>query len=122
MRVFILTLGTRGDFELFWALGRELHARGHAVTIGTSPFYAQLELDPALTWVPVGTGTRSELIAVLSSLTDIENGARRAQAFLDRWLRPQIAAGAGQISLSGTASDYVICNLKVPLRRRVFNE
>jgi len=55
MRIFILTLGTRGDFEPFWALGRELCARGHSVTIGTSAFHVQN--DPALTWLPIGTGT-----------------------------------------------------------------
>jgi UDP:flavonoid glycosyltransferase YjiC (YdhE family) len=118
MRVFILTLGTRGDFEPFWALGRELHRRGHAVTIGTSPFYAQPGLDPDLAWVPIGSGTHSELIAVLASLGEIQDVAKRAHAFLDRWLRPQLTAGASQISLTGTASNYVICNLKVPLRRR----
>jgi hypothetical protein len=32
MRVFILTLGTRGDFELFCTLGRELSGRGHHVS------------------------------------------------------------------------------------------
>lgn len=42
MRVLIITLGTRGDVEPFIALGLELKARGHGVTICTGSGFADV--------------------------------------------------------------------------------
>ncbi len=54
MRIFILTLGTRGDFELFCTLGRDLRRRGHHVVLGTSGFYAQATEAAGLEWTAIG--------------------------------------------------------------------
>jgi hypothetical protein len=54
MRVFLLTLGTRGDFELFFSLGCELRRRGHSVLLGSSSFYAERVAAAGLTWAPMG--------------------------------------------------------------------
>ena len=52
MRVFLLTLGTRGDFELFFSLGCELRRRGHSVLLGSSHFYAdRVEAALPRAWV-----------------------------------------------------------------------
>lgn len=117
MRVFILTLGTRGDFELFCTLGRELHDRGHRVVMGTSVFYAPAVGAAGLEWVPVGQGTHAELLAVLQSFHAVADKAKRPLVFAERWLRPQLAAGADSISAAGSASDYFVSNLKLALQR-----
>jgi UDP:flavonoid glycosyltransferase YjiC (YdhE family) len=117
MRVFILTLGTRGDFELFCTLGRELSGRGHHVVIGTSGFYDQCVRAAGLECLPVGQGTHAELVGVLRSFASVDDKVRRARVFAARWLRPQLAAAADLISAAGSASDYFISNLKLTLQR-----
>lgn len=113
MRIFILTLGTRGDFEPFWALGRLMRQRGHQVTIGTSAFHFQD--DPSLNWVPVGAGTKSELLGLLRSLTDLDDRGQRAHAYGQKWVIPQIASAKAQISAVASKNDYFINNLKFSL-------
>src|SRR5262249_36894403 len=71
MRVFMLTLGTQGDFELFRILGRELRGRGHRVVLGTSECYAARTREAGLEWERVGAGTWEELHAVLQSLAPV---------------------------------------------------
>jgi UDP:flavonoid glycosyltransferase YjiC (YdhE family) len=116
MRVFLLTLGTRGDFELFCTLGRELKRRAHHVVIGTSPFYAQAARAAGLHWTAIGTGTQAELVAVLRSLRG-EDKSKRPRAFAQRWLLPQLRSASAQISDAGSATDYFISNLKLALQR-----
>jgi hypothetical protein len=115
MRIFILTLGTRGDFEPFWALGRELGARGHSVTIGTSAFHVQN--DPALTWLPIGTGTMAELLALLKSMTAETDFERRVDTWGRQWVLPALDSGKAEIGRVAAQSDYFISNLKFPLKR-----
>jgi UDP:flavonoid glycosyltransferase YjiC (YdhE family) len=116
MRVFLLTLGTRGDFELFCTLGRELKRRAHHVVIGTSAFYAQAVRDAGLDWVAIGSGTQDELVAVLHSLRD-EDRSKRPRALAQRWLLPQLRSAGAQISDARNATDYFISNLKLALQR-----
>lgn len=117
MRVFILTLGTRGDFELFRTLGRELRRRQHDVVLGTSYFYADATEAAGLQWTPVGNGTHSELLAVLRSLGESGDRLRRAQLYVSGWLRPQLQSAQAQIAQGGERSDYFISNLKIALER-----
>jgi hypothetical protein len=90
--VFILSLGTRGDVELFVMLGRALRRRGHRVVLGTSPFYAATVRDAGLGFTAIGHGAREELLTVLRSLASVSGGAERTRAFYRGWRQPQLAA------------------------------
>src|SRR5688572_1833153 len=98
MKVFILTLGTRGDLELFLSLGLELHRRGHAVALGTSAFYRQTVEAAGLAAVPVGAGQRQQLCALLAALAAVRDRTERTRQYFRRWLRPQLATGAAAIA------------------------
>jgi UDP:flavonoid glycosyltransferase YjiC (YdhE family) len=117
MRVFVLTLGTRGDFELFCTLGRELRRRGHHVVLGTSGFYAQATEAAGLEWTLIGGGTQSELIAVLRSLGESGDRLRRVHLYASGWVRPQLHSARAQIARMSESSDYFISNLKMVLER-----
>lgn len=117
MRVFILTLGTRGDFELFCTLGRELRRRHHHVVLGTSGFYARAAEAAGLEWIPVGDGTQSELVAVLRSLGETGDRLRRVHLYVSGWLRPQLQSAHAQIAQASEHSDYFISNLKLVRER-----
>lgn len=117
MRVFILTLGTRGDFELFLALGEALRRRGHGVVLGASPFYAAEAREAAVEWAPIGDATREELVAVLRSLASVADRTRRTHLYYARWLRPQLARSRSRITALGTGADYFVSNLKMMLER-----
>jgi UDP:flavonoid glycosyltransferase YjiC (YdhE family) len=117
MRVFVLALGTRGDFELFLRLGRQLSRRGHEVVIGTSAFYATEVHDARLQSAPIGQGTKEELVSVLHSVSSIRDKAQRTYQYCARWLRPQLGSSNDQIRSLAARTDYFVSGLKLILRR-----
>jgi UDP:flavonoid glycosyltransferase YjiC (YdhE family) len=116
MRVFILSLGTRGDVELFLILGRELARRGHHVRFATSPVYETRVLAAGLTALPFGQATFAQLQGVLRSLSGLPR-KQRADEFFNRWIRPQLAAAVERIRPLSDEIDFFICNLKLGLQR-----
>ncbi len=65
MHVLILTIGSRGDVQPFVALGAGLIARGHRVTLATSPRFRSVVEDAGLTFAPVS----DEMVALADSPT-----------------------------------------------------
>ncbi len=118
MRIFILTLGSRGDFELFLMLARELRDRGHAVTLGTPGFYDDRVRQVGLPWVPIGNSTRAEMIAALQSVAPEADLVRRVRLYYQRWLEPQLRISFTQIYALATGADYFISNLRMSMPRR----
>jgi UDP:flavonoid glycosyltransferase YjiC (YdhE family) len=112
MHVFLLVVGTRGDLELFLALGAELRRRGHDVTLAASPFFAARVASEGVAFLPVGAGTQAELVAILRSLAPLPDDRARAQAYVERWVRPQVGASLAEIKAALARTDYVIDNLK----------
>ncbi len=117
MRIFILTLGTRGDFELFRILGGALRRRGHAVVVGTSGFFAERVRAAGLGFLQIGTGTQEEAVRLLRSLAPVRDGDQRTRLYAARWVRPQLAAGESPLKRGATGADYFISNLKLAMRR-----
>lgn len=117
MRVFILTLGTRGDFELFLMLGRELRQRGHEVILGTSVFYSAKTREAGIDWTPIGNGSQAEMVSVLQSLSPVWDGTKRTHLYYARWLRPQLTTARDRITTIAAGADYFISNLKMVLQR-----
>jgi UDP:flavonoid glycosyltransferase YjiC (YdhE family) len=117
MQVFIVTLGTRGDFEQFLTLARELQTRGHQALLGTSPFYGADAADANIDWTPLGAGSRSDLVGVLRSLAPVHDKTQRTYLYYDRWLRPQLEMSLPKITALAAGTDYFVSNLKLVLRR-----
>lgn len=116
MRIFILTLGTRGDVEPLWMLGRELQARGHAVVLGSSPFHCA-EQGNGVPCVAIGDGTREQVLATIVGLGVLDAEARDL-AFVRQWTFPQLMAGRAAVSLQLTQCDYLITNIPLTPPRR----
>ena len=53
-RILLGTLGSHGDVDPFIGLGVALAARGHAVTVATSPYYREAVAGAGLRFAPVG--------------------------------------------------------------------
>jgi UDP:flavonoid glycosyltransferase YjiC (YdhE family) len=117
MRIFILSLGTQGDFELFRILGTELHGRGHQVVLGTSEFYAARARSAGLDCTQIGAGTLEELRAVLQSLAPVSDRKMRTWLFAQNWLRLQVGPYYDQIQSLAEGSDFFISNLNMILHR-----
>ena len=115
MRIFVLTLGSRGDFEPFWALAQALSARGHEVTLGTSAFHRQA--DPGLRWVSVGDSTQADLDRALQAMAAEPDPTLRVRQYAAQWLLPQLAAGDAVIAAEVERADYVVNNLKLAFQR-----
>jgi UDP:flavonoid glycosyltransferase YjiC (YdhE family) len=116
MQIFILSIGTRGDVELFLILGRELARRGHLVRFGAAAFYEGRIRQAGLTAVPFGQGTFEQLQTVVRSLSAAPY-ERRAPQFFDRWIKPQLSPALKRIGPMLGEIDFFICNLKLGLRR-----
>lgn len=54
-RIFLLPIGSSGDVNPFLWIGRHLRARGHAVSVIASPYFARSVLAAGLRHVPIGT-------------------------------------------------------------------
>ncbi len=117
MNVFIMTIGTRGDLELFLTLGRELSLRGHQVNFGTSRFYSERVLESKLDWQQIGYGTQEELLSMLRSLSTIKNTTERTRQYYKRCLQPLIDSATSQVNFAAAEADYFISNLKLALHR-----
>jgi hypothetical protein len=111
MRIFILALGTRGDFEPFWSLAQALQSRGHHVTVGTSGFH--IPPDPDLAWVQIGDGDKPSLLAILRGLSAEPDPVQRVMHYAQRWVLPQLASGHAAMAAAAATSDYFISNLKL---------
>lgn len=118
MRIFILTIGSRGDFELFLILARELRDRGHQVTLGSPGFYGDRVRQLSLPWVQVGNSTRADMIAALRSVAPEADPVRRVRLYFERWLEPQLRISMMPIYALATASDYFISNLKMSMQHQ----
>lgn len=118
MRIVMLTLGTRGDVELFVILGRELRRRGHQVILATSPFHGTRVQASGLEWRPVGDSTQEQLLAVLRALAAVRDTKQRIYLYYRNWLQPQIAAALPRITTRVGGADYFISSLKLVLSRQ----
>lgn len=117
MRFLILTLGTRGDLELFRTLGLALCARGHAVTIASSPFHAAALEATGLDFLPVGDSTRDDAVAALRAAGESDDLVERTRRFYAAWLRPQLNQALVTLARVATQFDAFISNLKLVLKR-----
>lgn len=117
MRAFILTLGSRGDFELFLSLACALRRRGHEATLGTSGFYADRARAAGVACLPIGDGTRDEMLRLLHGLAGIPDRAQRIRGFFDGWIRPQFAPHLPRITDLAADAGYFVSNLKMVLDR-----
>lgn len=55
MNFLLIPMGSHGDVHPFVGVGRALAARGHAVTVLTSPYFEELIRRAVLDFVPLGT-------------------------------------------------------------------
>lgn len=113
----MVVLGTRGDLELFAALGRALARRGHHVCLGTSPFYAGAVRAAGLEWAQVGQGSHERMIKILRAFDRFADKTARARLYYHGWVEPELAAGGDQIAALARGADYFISNLKLVLRK-----
>jgi len=100
MRVFITTIGTRGDVQPYIALGEGLSGAGHAVTVCTSPRY-----EPLVTGRGIGYGYLSD---DLVALVETPRG------------REAIAAAGGAIS--GLRSLFGLIRESLQIQRDLFRD
>src|SRR5688572_11508761 len=105
MRIFIMTLGTRGDLELFLTLGRELRGRGHQVLLGTSPTYGPQVQAAGLDWTAIGIGTQAEQLAALRVANAVRDRLERVKLYAANWLVPQLQASGDHVQLVAERAD-----------------
>lgn len=117
MHVFILTLGTRGDLELFLTLGTALRERGHQIVVGTSPFHESRVRQCGFSYEGIGWPDRAALVSVLEALVPVRDRVQRTRLYHERWLAPQLRAFRERATALVAHTDAFVSNLKLSLRR-----
>lgn len=117
MRLLILTLGTRGDLELFLVLARELRSRGHHISVATSRFDADRVIETGVEFAPIGSPMRTGLLAILRDLILLSDFAERTRLYVRRWLRPQLKAGRSMLERLAASADVFVSNLQSGIER-----
>jgi len=117
MRILILTLGTRGDLELFLLLARTMQARGHSVHVITSAFHSQRVLANGIECSPIGSVSQSGLDTYLSKLGAEPDLLKRTRNYVESFLRPELAAADQALRTMAATSDYFVSNLKITVAR-----
>lgn len=119
MRFATLALGTRGDLEVILLLGRELRRRGHDVVVATSACFADGVAAAGAECMPIGSGDRERMLAILTSSMGESQRQARADRFIREWIGAEfesaLADGALRDLVSG--ADGFVSNLKIVLDR-----
>lgn len=119
MRVAALAMGTRGDVELVLLLGRELRRRGHDVVVATSACFADRVAAAGVECMPIGSGDRERMLAILTSSMGEARREARGERFIHEWIdvemKSALADGALRTLVSG--ADGFLSNLKIVLDR-----
>ncbi|MEN9667094.1 MAG: hypothetical protein RLZZ326_3457 [Planctomycetota bacterium] len=119
MRVAALAMGTRGDVELVLLLGRELRRRGHDVVVATSACFADRVAAAGVECMPIGSGDRERMLAILTSSMGEARRQARGERFIHEWIDAEmqsaLADGALRTLVSG--ADGFFSNLKIVLDR-----
>jgi rhamnosyltransferase subunit B len=77
LRIALSTLGSLGDLHPFLEVGRELHRRGHRVTVATSPVYGPRVIGAGLEFLAVPPDYQPNDPEVLDAVLDRWRGAER---------------------------------------------
>ncbi len=117
MRFLILTLGTRGDLELFLSLAEALAARGHAVTLASSALHADRVAESGLAFAEVGTSTLADATAGLRAAGGTSDLVERTRRVFTGWLQAELQTALQNVGPLVSAHDGFISNLKLVLQR-----
>ena len=82
MRILLTTFGSYGDLFPYLALGRELHRRGHEVTVATSAVYQSKVAAVGLGFRPVRPDVSLDDREMLAYVMDAQRGSERVVRYL----------------------------------------
>lgn len=119
MHVAALAMGTRGDVELMLLLCRELGKRGHDVVVATSACFADRVAAAGVGCLPIGTGDRERMLAILTSAMRERRRQARADRFIHEWIGVELESAVAEGGLRDLVSgaDGFCSNLKIVLDR-----
>jgi UDP:flavonoid glycosyltransferase YjiC (YdhE family) len=117
VNALILALGTRGDLELFLLLARALQDQGHRVHLVTSGYHAGRVQATGVPCTPIGRSEHDVLERVLASLGSVSDLRTRTRAYVERFIRPELAAATPMLERLSATADYFVSNLKITITR-----
>ena len=104
-RILITTTGSLGDVHPYMAVGLELQARGHAVTLATSNFYRSKVENAGLGFAPMGPHYTPEDTGVVQAIMDPWRGP---EYLLRRFLYPVIREVYAEIRNAVGRADVLV--------------
>lgn len=89
MRVLLITLGSHGDIHPFFALARELTARGHTAVVATNLAYAQQAARAGVTITEAADGGGLDVAEIMRT-ADVMHPTRGPRVVLKELLLPLV--------------------------------
>lgn len=105
LRIALSTLGSLGDLHPFLEVGRELHRRGHRVTVATSPTYEPRVIGAGLEYLAIPPDYQPGDPQVLDAVLDRWRGAERLHK---EFVFPHLRAALEAFEPLARESDIVV--------------
>ncbi len=104
-RILMATTGSLGDLHPFLAIGLELRARGHAVTIATSDFYRAKVERTGLKFARMGPHLGLEMSAMMDRVMDLKHGP---EYLIRHILYPSVPAAYAEVMDAVRDADLMV--------------
>jgi UDP:flavonoid glycosyltransferase YjiC (YdhE family) len=104
-RILLTTTGSLGDLHPYIAIGLELRARGHAVTLATSNFYQSKVEQTGLKFAPMGPHLGLETLKVMDRVMDAKNGP---EYLIRHLLYPAVPAAYAEVMEAVRDADLIV--------------
>jgi UDP:flavonoid glycosyltransferase YjiC (YdhE family) len=104
-RILLTTTGSLGDLHPYIAIGLELRARGHIVTLATSNFYRSKVEQTGLRFAPMGPHLGLEISEVMDRVMDLKNGP---EYLIRHILYPSVQAAYTEVMEAVREADLIV--------------
>jgi len=104
-RILMTTTGSLGDLHPFIAIGLELRARGHQVTLATSNFYRSKVEQTGLRFAPMGPHLTLEDSVEIGRVMDLKKGA---EYLVRHILYPSVPAAYEEVMEAARGADLIV--------------
>ena len=106
-RVLVSTLGSLGDLHPYLAVGRELAARGHAVTLGTHALYEERIRGEGLGFLAVPPDL-TDFGDPVDMMAKAMNGPDGSRYVIEKLVLPYVEAAYATLKAAAAGTDLLV--------------
>jgi sterol 3beta-glucosyltransferase len=119
MKAFILTYGSRGEFQPFLAVAKAFVAAGHTVRLGAppNPGFSELAAEHGIPFIPIGTPWRAEDVRQIQTRSFVGDPVKMMRIVVEELMLKGIEEAYGKCLDAGDWSDVILSHFGQPVGR-----